>query len=164
AASWGLRRSPARIKGVISADGGTMASRSFTISLSLGGMLKLLLAALSLLLIAALGIMATGAWRQYQTATHVHRIDAGAALLLRAEVDQAATRPRAEREAVLKEWYPAASDAIASLGKLWSAATRDGSSRDPMVARLTEIKAMVMATREYSGRERAALSAALANT
>src|SRR4051794_24150176 len=48
-----------------------------------GGILKLLLSILSLLLIAALGIMAANAWRQYQTATHVHRIDAGADLLLR---------------------------------------------------------------------------------
>src|SRR4051812_34936565 len=79
------RHLPSRaIQETVADAGGREGSMSLKISLSLGGILKLLLATLSLLLVVTLGVMATKAWHQYETATHVHRIDAGADLLLRA--------------------------------------------------------------------------------
>jgi methyl-accepting chemotaxis protein len=80
-----------------------------------------------------------------------------------AEADLA--RPRAARaEATARAWYPAASSLAEALLALWTAAASDGSGLDPAIARLNEIKSLAAVMRDYSGRDRAAIGAAVAGT
>jgi methyl-accepting chemotaxis protein len=84
---------------------------------------------------------------------------------LRAAADRAMAQPRAARpEALVKAWYPGATGLVEAMVTLWTAAANDGSALDPTIGRLNEIKSLATAMREFAGRERASMGAAVAGT
>ena len=82
---------------------------------------------------------------------------------LRARADTAIGLPRDARDAaLLKEWYPAATDMLRDIGALWLAASREISAVDPVVGRMAMVKQSAFLMREYAGRERALHAANIA--
>ncbi len=81
----------------------------------------------------------------------------------RRAVDAALRQPRPGRpEALLRDWYPAATAAVTALNAVWTEVSLAGSAQDPMVARANETAFLGTTLREAAGVERAGLSALLA--
>jgi methyl-accepting chemotaxis protein len=84
---------------------------------------------------------------------------------LRDQADTAIKGPRDGRpDAVVQNWYKTASTGIERVQALWQGIAYDASSKDSFIALMTETKFLAGAMREYAGRERAALGAAVAGT
>jgi methyl-accepting chemotaxis protein len=84
---------------------------------------------------------------------------------LRQQADAAMKQPRNERaDALIQRWYPAATGGVQHMQALWQGIAYEASSQDAFIALMTETKYLAGALREYAGRERAALGAAVAGT
>jgi methyl-accepting chemotaxis protein len=84
---------------------------------------------------------------------------------LREQADAALKQPRNQRaDALIQRWYPTMTTGIQRMQALWQGIAFQASSQDSFIALMTETKYLAGALREYSGRERAALGAAVAGT
>jgi len=84
---------------------------------------------------------------------------------LRAIAGSALTQPRDQRpQALVRGWYDAASTGVQRLQALWQGMVYEASSQDAFIALMTETKYLAGAMRDFAGRERATLGAAVAGT
>jgi methyl-accepting chemotaxis protein len=100
-------------------------------------------------------------------AARMRELNAALAALdeMRRAADAALRQPRDARpQRLLQGWYPAATRVTTSLGATWVEVSADGSTRDPVLARLNETVFLTTQMRESAGVERSGLTAVVAGT